>query len=54
MTREERRERIRRQIDDWPPFTAQQRARLEVLLRPGSASAADSATGQRRAEPKAA
>ncbi|MDQ0829503.1 hypothetical protein QF032_001347 [Streptomyces achromogenes] len=34
MTREERRERIRRQVDDWPPFTPQQSARLAVLLRP--------------------
>lgn len=33
MTREERREFIRSQIDDWPPFTQQQRARLAVLLR---------------------
>ena len=54
MTREERREFIRRQIDDWPPFTPQQQARLAVLLRPEPQSTADDAVGQRWPEPKAA
>ncbi|MGW0599924.1 hypothetical protein ACWD11_22610 [Streptomyces sp. NPDC002776] len=54
MTREERRQFIRRQVDDWPPFTPQQRARLAVLLRPDPRPAADSAAGPRKAEPKAA
>jgi hypothetical protein len=53
MTREERREYIRRQVDDWPPFTPQQQARLAVLLRPEPRPTGASAAG-RRTEPKAA
>lgn len=54
MTREERREFIRRQIDDWPPFTPQQRARLAVLLRPEPQPTVDTATARRTADTKAA
>lgn len=51
--REERREFIRRQVDGWPPFTPQQRARLAVLLQP-EPPAVQTVTAQRTAEAKAA
>jgi hypothetical protein len=54
VTREERRERIRQQVDGWPPFTPQQRARLAVLLRPESQPIANATPQHGAIEAKAA
>lgn len=29
-------EHIRRMVDDWPPFTPEQKSRLAVLMRPSA------------------
>ena len=48
MTDEELRQHIKRLVDDWPPLTADQRARLAILLRPVSGHPNSHIPGQRR------